>query len=311
MLRRYNRNPPSAALLISVVAAVTALIGAVIVTTPEPFPFSRGFVSGGTAQLSRESADAVTVVRAPGGRPGEAARFTLPDGPRSLRSAMVTGRPAYGSYRYTFANYLPTDWVLYRGTTITSQWHDGTDAGPAIALAVEGDRWVMDIHWHVDSGPIQEAKHDLGPVHLGHWNQWSFDITWSTATTPGSITARRDGFGVGLHRGPNNQQQYAAPYYKIGLYRPNRQPAEEHLKGGTPDVVIYYDDINITSLPPGTATPRPRTSPVRHRTSTISRPTHVGQGHGAGGGQAVAATGRPGLRGKRESKTCSACDRPR
>ncbi|MFG2417165.1 heparin lyase I family protein [Streptomyces goshikiensis] len=133
---------------------------------------------------------------------------------------------------------------------------------------------MMIVHWKSASEKVDESKHpahevkyDLGPARLGHWNQWSFDITWSTATTPGSITARLDGADVGSHRGPNNYDQDAAPYHKIGLYRPNWQAWKGHTAGGTPAVVDYYDDVTITAISPGAAVPPPAT-PSANATAT-------------------------------------------
>ncbi|MFG2748353.1 polysaccharide lyase [Streptomyces xanthophaeus] len=260
MFHRYSRRRLTGVVLAAVVTMGGASIGTAVAKAPTPVPFADGFESGGTAQWPREGiegAGTVAVVGAPGGRSGKAARFTMPDDGQSFRSEIATSRIPYGSYRYTFANYLPADWISYGNMTIVSQWHGGTDTIPAVALAVKADRWVLNVHWQVGSQPVQEVKLDLGPVQFGQWNQWSFDITWSTGTTPGSITARRNGAEVGSHRGPNSYHQDTAPYHKIGLYRPNWKASKGHVKGGTPAVVIYYDDIGIASISPGQAQPVP------------------------------------------------------
>ncbi|MEV6580459.1 heparin lyase I family protein [Streptomyces sp. NPDC051582] len=238
-------------------------------------PFKDGFESGTTAAFHRKGIDgtgSVDVTAAPGGRGGKAVRFAMPDDGNSYRTEIATDRVPYGSYRYTFANYLPKDWLRYDNQTIVSQWHGGTGTFPAVVLAVRGDRWMLVVNSKTPSEQAEEVKYDLGPVQLGHWNQWSFDITWSTTTTPGSITASLDGAQVGSHRGPNNYHQDTAPYHKIGLYRPNWQAAKGHVKGGTPAVVDYYDDVTITAISPGASVPSSAPSPQASPAGTASPP---------------------------------------
>ncbi|MHA4779443.1 polysaccharide lyase [Streptomyces sp. MSC1_001] len=235
--------------------------GTAAAKAPGPVPFSDGFESGGTSLWPRkgiEGTGTVAVATAPGGRGGKAARFTMPDDGRSFRSEIATGRVPYGSYRYSFATYLPGDWAPYKYMTIVSQWHGGTGTVPAIALAVKGGGWVMDTHWKVGSGPVTGLKHDLGEATPGRWNRWTFDVTWSTGTTSGSITVWRDGVRVGSHQGPNSYHQDTAPYHKIGLYRPNWKPSKGHVRGGTAPVVIYYDDVTVTALSPASEEPGPQ-----------------------------------------------------
>ncbi|WP_331772319.1 polysaccharide lyase (plasmid) [Embleya sp. NBC_00888] len=122
----------------------------------------------------------MNVTTAPGGGNGKAARFTMPDD-GSYRAEIATSHLPYGSYRYSFSNHLPGDWVRYENMTIVSQWHGGTDTIPAIALAVKNDRWMMDIHWQVGSQPVQGLKYDLGAVTFGRWNRWTFDVRSSSS----------------------------------------------------------------------------------------------------------------------------------
>ncbi|MFJ4314257.1 heparin lyase I family protein [Streptomyces lavendulae] len=280
MFQRYSRRR-------RISAALTALLVVGLGST-EAFadralthpPFKDGFESGSTAAFHRKGIDgtgSVDVAAAPGGRGGKAVRFAMPDDGNSYRTEIATDRVPYGSYRYTFANYLPKDWLRYDSQTIVSQWHGGTGTFPAVLLAVKGDRWMLIVHWKMPSeqvdeskGPAHEVKYDLGPVQLGRWNQWSFDITWSTPTTPGSITASLDGVPVGAHHGPNSYHQDTAPYHKIGLYRPNWQAWKGHAKGGTPAVVDYYDDVTITAISPGTSAPSSAPSPEASPATTAS-----------------------------------------
>ncbi|WP_331769471.1 heparin lyase I family protein (plasmid) [Embleya sp. NBC_00888] len=268
MLQRYRRRRRVGTALAAVSVVGFGTADAVADRALTPIPFKDGFESGTTAAFPRKGIDGtgtVDVKAAPGGRGGKAVRFTMPDDGKSYRTEIATARVPYGSYRYAFANYLPGDWIGYDRQTIVSQWHGGTGTSPAVVLAVKNDRWLM---------IIQEVKYDLGPVRLGHWNQWSFDITWSSATTTGSITARLDGAEVGSHRGPNSLHQDTAPYHKIGLYRPNWQAWKGHKAGGTPAVVNYYDDVSITAISPGAAGPPPAT--LSTNTTATSAPDRAG-----------------------------------
>ncbi|MGW7317761.1 polysaccharide lyase [Streptomyces sp. NPDC054854] len=270
MFQRYSHRRRVGAALAAVLVVGFGATEAIADRALTPVPFKDGFESGDTAAFPRKGIDGTGVVdvkAAPGGRGGKAVRFAMPDDGKSYRTEIATARVPYGSYRYTFANYLPSDWLRYDAQTIVSQWHGGSGTYPAVVLAVKGDRWMMVVHWKTGSEkadeskkPAHEVKYDLGPVRLGHWNQWSFDITWSTATaTTGSITARLNGAEVGSHRGPNSYHQDTAPYHKIGLYRPNWQASKGHKAGGTPAVVNYYDDVTITAISPGAAVPPPAT----------------------------------------------------
>ncbi|WP_331768998.1 polysaccharide lyase (plasmid) [Embleya sp. NBC_00888] len=267
----HRRKGPAAALLAILSAIHVAPTGTAAAGTA--IPFTDGFESGDTARWPRkgvEGGGTVGVTAAPAGGNGRAARFTMPDD-GSYRAEIATDRLPYGSYRYTFSNHLPSDWVRYERMTIVSQWHGGTGTIPAIALAVKNDRWVMDVHWQVGSQPVQGVKYDLGTVRFGHWNRWAFDITWSTATTPGSIAVSRDGAAVGSHQGPNSYHQETAPYHKIGLYRPNWKAEKGHAKGGSPAVMAHYDDVAIATLSSGPGKPPPApSSPTAPKPTTPS-----------------------------------------
>ncbi|MFJ9080071.1 heparin lyase I family protein [Streptomyces sp. NPDC102278] len=267
MLQRFSRRRRVGAALVAALAVSAVGTGATEAAADRaltPVPFKDGFESGSTAAFKRKGIDgtgAVSVTNAPGGHSGKAVRFVMPNDGQSYRTEIATLRVPYGSYRYTFANYLPADWTSYEAATIVSQWHGGTGTSPAVVLAVKNDRWMMIVHSRVESQPEKDVKYDLGPARLGRWNQWSFDITWSTAKTTGSVTARLDGTLVGSDRGPNSDHQDTAPYHKIGLYRPNWQAWKGHKADSSPDVVNFYDDVTITSISPGAAAPPAATSP--------------------------------------------------
>ncbi|RSS39553.1 heparin lyase I family protein [Streptomyces sp. WAC08241] len=278
MLQRHNHMRRIGTALAAVLVVGVGAAEAHADRRLTPLPFKDGFESGVTTAFARKGIDGtgtVSVTTAPGGRGGKAVRLAMPDDGKSYRTEIATDRLPYGSYRYDFANYLPEGWIRYDAMTIVSQWHGGTGTFPAVVLGVRGDRWMMVVHWKTSSGradkdgqSVHEVKYDLGPVRLGRWNQWSFDITWSTARTPGSIVVRLDGAEVGSHRGPNSYHQDTAPYHKIGLYRPNWQAKKGHRAGGTADVVNYYDDVTITPISPGTPVPPGSTTPAPNVTTT-------------------------------------------
>ncbi len=217
----------------------------------------------------------VLVGPAPGGKSGHAARVNLPNDGRSFKSELVIKGLDAGSHRFSFANYLPGDWQERDLDTIVAQWFSTQDDGggikPVVALSVHGGNWQLKVHW-MSSGEIQETVLPLGAARPGHWNRWVFDITWSTAGRPGSLTVTRDGVSVGSHLGANNYHRGDPPHFRIGAYRPSWRPEKgPEKRAGAAEAVLFIDDIAITSTTPGTqpnpgtttpATPAPSGSPT-------------------------------------------------
>ncbi|MFE2728292.1 heparin lyase I family protein [Kitasatospora sp. NPDC059327] len=257
MFQPHHRARRVGALLATLVAVGATSVGPAATAAPTTIPFDDGFESGAITAWPRKGLagkGAVDVVAAPGGHAGRAGRFTLADDGDSYRAEIATSHLSYGSYRYSFSNYLPQDWVTYKYGTFVSQWHGGATTGPPLVLMVRADRWILFV-------TVSGTQYDLGPVRLGHWNQWTIDITWSTPTTPGTIIAKLDGTQVGSHQGTNNFHKETVPYHKIGMYRPNWQTKKGHVSSGLPPVVLYYDDISITPIPPSTANPTTTATP--------------------------------------------------
>nr|BEK62953.1 hypothetical protein KPHV_01800 [Kitasatospora purpeofusca] len=256
MSQHHSRSRRIGALLAAVAATGAVSVGPTATAASTTIPFNDGFESGDTGSWPRKGIagkGAVDVVAAPGGHPGRAGRFTLADDGDSFRAEIATSHLPYGSYRYAFSNYLPQDWVSYKYGTFVSQWHGGATTGPPLVLMVRADRWILFV-------TVSGTQYDLGPVRLGHWNRWTIDITWSTPTAPGSIVARLDGTEVGSHRGTNNFGKDTVPYHKVGMYRPNWQTKKGHVSSGLPPVVLYYDDVSITPIPPDAGRPTTSTS---------------------------------------------------
>ncbi|MEE1822509.1 polysaccharide lyase [Streptomyces sp. BE20] len=259
--RRLAGTALAAALLTGTLAAPAAVAGTTagtataVTATAATTVFSDDFESGTVANWTRQRIDgngSITVTGGPAGGSGLAGRFSVPNDGQSYRSEVAVNALGWGGYRFAFADYLPADWVRTSTETIVAQWHgyplaDGSDTKPPIALTVKDGNWRLKVHWLTDPSTVQEAVIPLGAVQFGHWNQWAFDVTWSTATTPGSITVLRDGVQVGTHSGLNNYHQNQAPYFKTGIYRANWNPAKgiSYPTGG-PDVVLYSDSVVVT-----------------------------------------------------------------
>ncbi|MFH0179815.1 heparin lyase I family protein [Streptomyces cacaoi] len=211
--------------------------------------------------MAINGAGRVLVGPAPGGRSGQAARVNIPNDGRSFKSELVIKGLDTGSHRFSFANYLPGDWQKQDFDTIVAQWFSTQDDTPRIkpvmALSIHGADWQLKVHW-MSGGEIQEKIIPLGAARLGHWNQWTFDITWSSAATPGSITVARDGVTVGSHQGANNYHRGQPPHFRIGAYRPGWRPEKGPAhRAGASEAVLFIDDIAITSTTAGSA-PNPR-----------------------------------------------------
>ncbi|WP_329439150.1 polysaccharide lyase [Streptomyces sp. NBC_01426] len=204
----------------------------------------------------------VLVGPAPGGKSGQAARVNIPNDGRSFKSELVIKGLDAGSHRFSFANYLPGDWQERDLDTIVAQWFstqgDGEGIKPVVALSVHGGNWQLKVHW-MSGGAIQESVIPLGAAQPGHWNRWAFDITWSSAGTPGSIAVTRDGVTVGTHQGANNYHRGEPPHFRIGAYRPNWRPEKgPEKRAGAAEAILFIDDIAITGTVPGSrANPRP------------------------------------------------------
>ncbi|MFE6747274.1 heparin lyase I family protein [Kitasatospora purpeofusca] len=212
---------------------------------------------------------AVNAAPAPPGGTGTAARFNVPADGTSFRAELALKGLSADSHRFAFADYLPKDWKQVDDDTIVAQWFS-TQPGnegvkPVVALSVHGGDWRLKVHWLKDLATFEEYETvlQLGAVQFGHWNRWTFDITWSTPSTPGSITVTRDGVQVGAHRGDNNYHRGEPPHFRTGIYRPAWRPEKKTPPAGGPDVVLYVDDIAITSVPAGAAPPPvPPTTPA-------------------------------------------------
>ncbi|MGW7434253.1 heparin lyase I family protein [Streptomyces sp. NPDC054861] len=257
----------SARLLISCTSVLLVL--GVTAATPAAAADSVSYTFESSSQklpfMALKGAGRIVVGAAPGGRSGKAARVNIPNDGRSFKSELVIKGLDAGTHRFSFANYLPGDWQKQDFDTLVAQWFSTQDDSarikPVVALAIHGGDWRLKVHW-MSGGRIQERIIPLGAARLGHWNQWTFTITWSSPNTPGAITVARDGVNVGSHQGANNYHRGQPPHFRIGAYRPGWRPEKgPRLRAGASEAVLFVDDIAITSTAPGSASgPLPKTT---------------------------------------------------
>ncbi|MFG2991756.1 heparin lyase I family protein [Streptomyces sp. NPDC048257] len=260
----FTRHPASLLTACTATLLVVALGGASPAAAADSVSYDFESPSQKLPFMAINGFGRVLVGPAPGGKSGQAARANLPNDGRSFKSELVIKGLDAGSHRFSFANYLPGDWQKRDLDTIVAQWFstqgDGEGIKPVVALSIHGGNWQLKVHW-MTNGEIQETVIPLGAAQLGHWNRWTFDITWSSAGTPGSITVTRDGVTVGTHRGANNYHRGEPPHFRIGAYRPGWRPEKGPAQRvGASEAVLFIDDIAITSTAPGTRPdPRPTT----------------------------------------------------
>lgn len=183
---------------------------------------------------------------------GTVARFTVPNSGSDFRSELAVQKfGLFGKHRATVSIFIPSDWEPYEQGTIVTQWHgypvNGDAINPPLALSIKGaptPRWVFTMNRLV-SGVVQRTRYDIATsVLLGQWNDFVFDIDWSTPTTSGLVVVTLNGVEVLRVAGDNNYHQSWEPYFKAGIYRSTWKPAHTYPTGG-PDVVVLLKDIEI------------------------------------------------------------------
>lgn len=186
----------------------------------------------------------------------QSAEFTVTNDGNSWRSEVAKNSLGFGNFSFTFANYLPTDWVDTSVNTIVAQWHgskltNGKNANPPIALSVRNNQWELKVHYlknPTDSKP-KSHTYKLPEIVKGVWNRWDVRINWSRPEVEGTVVVILNDETVAKHQGDNNYHQKKAPYFKQGIYRPNWNPAKGHnYETGGPSVIVYCDNVVVTEF---------------------------------------------------------------
>lgn len=186
----------------------------------------------------------------------QSAEFSVANDGNSWRAEVAKNSLGFGNFSFSFANYLPTDWVDTSVNTIIAQWHgskltNGQNTNPPIALSLRNNRWELKVYYleNPTSTKPKSQKYELPEVKKGEWNKWDFRINWSSAKTEGILTVTLNGEIVAEHYGPNNYHQKQAPYFKQGIYRPNWNPKRGiKYETGGPSVIVYYDNVVVTEF---------------------------------------------------------------
>ncbi|KAK2590176.1 hypothetical protein QQS21_012140, partial [Conoideocrella luteorostrata] len=211
------------------------------------FNYSRYRVDGGGSILS---------VTDPVSHGRQSAKFLVPNDGNSWRAEVATNTLGYGSFSFSFSNYIPGDWEDSTFNTIVAQWHgyklmNTYNTNPAIALSIENTRWMLKVHYLANPKDLKpkQRTYDMGPAEKNKWNQWNFQITWSRPDMDGTIKVALHDTIIAYDNGANNYHQVEAPYLKQGIYRPNWNPRKgsNYTTGGSP-VIIYCDHMVVTKL---------------------------------------------------------------
>ncbi|MBT2896677.1 polysaccharide lyase [Streptomyces sp. McG3] len=203
-----------------------------------------------------EAGSSITAATSPALAGKQSGRFTVPGDGKSWRAEVANDAMGYGAYRFSFSNYLPADWERTNFDTVVAQWHgkplsDGSNTNPPIALSVRNSEWLLSV-FHLenptDTKPVRR-EYRLGTVSLGRWNNWTFDIDWSTAGHAGALRVCRDGRQLVNDSGENNFHQPKEPYFKVGIYRPSWNPAKgRDFPIGVSVATVHIDSVTVTDL---------------------------------------------------------------
>lgn len=214
-----------------------------------------GFESGNLNNWARQSIDgngSITLVTQPVASGGHAVKFSVPDDGKSYRAELATNPTDWGTYRYQFSVYLPSPWQSSPLASIVAQWHgtklsNGKDTNPPISLAVQDNHWRLIINHLATPTNVQKKVIALPDIQTDTWNQFDIRIAWSRPGQMGTVTLYHNGQLWARYNGENNYNQKNPPYFKIGIYHPDWNPAKgkDYPVGGAP-VVVYHDDVTVT-----------------------------------------------------------------
>ncbi len=192
-------------------------------------------------------------------------KVTLPN-TKYYRSEIAQPPVQMGSeYWYGFRVFIPKDWRQDPQGNILAQWHGlngltqepGAKYNPPLALDVVGDQWLAEVHWNslgIDSAPkapgAGSKSYLLGTITPGTWTDFVVHAKWSFGAD-GFVQVLMNGKQSMSHTGPDCYREAAAPYFKMGIYHPDRKndaggPAGDTV---TEPVTVYDGDITIKQAP--------------------------------------------------------------
>lgn len=197
-----------------------------------------------------------------------ALRATVPHALGSFRAEIARQAVPMGSeYWYGFSIYLPPIWQVDPQDNILAQWHalidetkqegDGIKDNPPVALSVQGNKWMLKLHWNTQGNTATgqgsgTRTFTLGDINPGVWNDFALHAKWSHGND-GLVQLWQNGHQAVNCTGPDEYNDKQGPYFKIGIYHPEwktiNEAAYREDTAATKPIVIYDDAVRIAQAP--------------------------------------------------------------
>jgi hypothetical protein len=134
---------------------------------------------------------------------------------------------------YTVSMMLPSGWATGNETQTLLQGHQKSGCQPALALRVDGDRWVLKSRSAgTDCTNSKTRSYSLGRIETGKWVDWTMRIKWSYKSD-GILQVWKNGTRVVNQSGPNLYNADQGPAVRFGLYKGRWRGANRQ---------VYYAD---------------------------------------------------------------------
>ncbi len=201
--------------------------------------------------------DSLTIVDAPGGKPGRCLRVTMQQtddyskvANGSPRCELSFGRQFFFApgkdYLVEWSTFIPVDFPFDAPQTegITQIHHGLRTGSPPFMLALRGNRYQVELR----GGPqeqIKTTKHPLdnAEVDRGHWVRWrlhySPDATGAQAVTQ---LYKNDALVLNAAGSPNAYAGDEKAYLKLGIYKWGWKNQPSDVTSRT----LYYGDVTVT-----------------------------------------------------------------
>jgi len=218
--------------------------------------FTSGFESGFTGWKKELCCKhSAQIVSSPKREGSHAIKLTLYKSDPSRRAELrLKPIPANSEWTYRFSTFIPNNYATDPSYEIIAQWHEQPDFSlgetwrrPPLTLSIKNEQFGVSNRW--DSKPVsvtfKEAGSQswkLGKVTKGEWIDWVFHVKWSYKSN-GLLEVWKNGNLVVQKNGPNTYNDKKAPYFKIGIYKPDWKADPQ--KSITTQRVIYYDQVRV------------------------------------------------------------------